>query len=67
MAEINEMGYVVISEYNGQQVYYDMLENKVYIEKDHSVLVEPSLDERKGLIDSGIVKLINDMLMEVRK
>ncbi len=57
--------YIPVAMYQGQQVYYDALKNKVYIEKDHSRLVTPTPEERKGLIDSGIVKIVNNIIMDV--
>ena len=57
--------YIPVAMYQGQQVYYDIFSNRVYIEKDHSRLVEPSKDDRKGLIDSGIVKIVNGIIKEI--
>jgi hypothetical protein len=57
--------YIPIAQYQGQQVYYDILHNQVYLEKDHTKLVTPTREERKGLIDEGIVKIINGIIAEV--
>jgi hypothetical protein len=57
--------YIPVAMYQGQQVYYDIFNNKVYIEKDHSRLVSPSIEDKKGLIESGIVKIVNGIIAEI--
>ena len=48
--------------YKGEQVFFDPEARKVYIEREHTYLTVPTVDERKGLIDEGIVKLINKLI-----
>jgi hypothetical protein len=60
-----ETKYIPVAIYQDQQVYYDILSNRVYIEKDHSRLVSPSVAERKGLVDEGIVRLVDGIIKEI--
>jgi hypothetical protein len=57
--------YIRVGIYKGEDVYYEPIKNKVYLEKDDDRLVEPNVVERKGLIDSGLITIINNMIVEV--
>ena len=56
--------YIRFGEYEGQQVYYDVASNQVYLERDNEVLSLPTMDERIGLLEQGIIKLIDEYLMK---
>jgi hypothetical protein len=62
---MDETKYIPVAMYQGQQVYYDVLQGKVYIEKEYNRLVSPSISERKGLIDEGLIKIVNGIIAEV--
>ena len=54
----------IIGQYKNQDVYLDIPNRQVSIEKDHKYLVTPNTEERKGLIDEGLIKIVNRILEE---
>ena len=56
--------YIWIGNYQKQGVYFGVNSNNVMIEKDHTYLVQPTTEERKGLIDTGLIKIVNKILSE---
>lgn len=64
MDTMNDRGYIPLLIYQGQQVYYDMLGNQVLIERDSKYLSQPLQEERKPLIDAGLVKILNEILKQ---
>lgn len=55
-------GYVPLLVFNGQQVYFDLLGNKVVIQRKTGYLQEALPDERKQLIDAGLLTITNALL-----
>ena len=56
--------YIELMKYKGQQVYYNIKKNQVYIEKDNHYLLRPTMEERRALIHDGLVKKVLDIIKE---
>lgn len=57
----------VVGKYLNQAVYFNTATFKTYIEREGQYLAEPDVDERKGLIDAGLVKIINNIIRELQE
>jgi len=53
--------FILIGQYHQQSVYLSLEDCHVLIEKDYSHLVEPDVQERKGLIDLGLIRIVDEM------
>lgn len=56
--------YIRIGVYKGEQVYYSPTDNNVYLEKDNTHLATPTAEERKDLIEYGLIKVVNKIILE---
>ena len=56
--------YKPIMQYKGQTVYYEPLQNKVFIEREQTYLTVPNIQERRELITMGLTDLILKYIKE---
>jgi hypothetical protein len=63
---MNTTDYIPLIMFKGQQVFYDKVNNEVVVERDHNYLTGPTEEERKPLIDEGLVTKLNQIFKEMR-